>query len=256
MFLESLILKIGFSTVTTGYKYRKTLFQRLLYQVLFRNKKIRISLSCLLRIEEDGKYLLIKNKLRQQNFGPIGGALKYYSTAKQFLDSIEFEADDRHSKIENKKLKRDLRGFIEAKHLFKLIEWFEKGIDRENNCLHRELKEELVEIKSDNLLNKLNTPEFCLIRKIHEKPHKVPGKSFLQFRIFRIEEFSLDYINESKIIDEFRIEEIVNDDLIWVTSDEIRTGIDKFGNQLGSHCNYLLAGKKILPEDRPWTLKN
>lgn len=216
---------------------------------------MRVSFSVLLKIEYQGKYLLIRNRLRPQNFGPIGGALKYSISAKPFLDSIDFEPDDIHSKIENKKLKRDLRGFIEAKNLFKIMDWYEKGMNRENNCLHRELKEELQEINMEQLLANLNTPEFLLIRKIYEKPHKVPGKSFLQFRILRIEEFSQDYLNDSKILEEFARVELESSDLIWVTSDEIRVGIDSQGNQLGAHCNYLLTGKKILHEDRPWTPK-
>ncbi len=253
--LESILIKIGISGVQIGYKYRKNILQRILYGVFKKNKKIRISLSALLRIKNEDKYLLIRNKLRPELFGPIGGSLKYYSQAKTFLDKLEFEADNFSKYVDSSKLKRDLRGFIPAKNLFKFIAWFETRIEREENCLHRELKEELLEIKEDKIIQRLNTPEFSLIRQINERPHKIAGKTFLQFRIIRIDEFSDDYANESKIIEQFIEAEKNNSDLIWVTSDEIKQGRDLNGNHIGSHCIYLLSEKKELQEDRPWTLK-
>lgn len=226
-----------------------------MYQIFQRNKKIRVSFSCLLKIQNEDKYLLIKNQLRPQQYGPIGGALKYCSTAKSFFNSIGFEADTLSVSKKRHKLIRDLRGFIPAKNLFKLIDWFEKKTDREETCLHRELKEELTEISASDLLKDINTPEFSLVRQIIEPPHKVPGKSFLQFRIFRVDEFSSDYLLDSHFIDILDETSKTNNNLIWVTSDEIKQGIDNRENIIGSHSNYLISDEKELQEDRPWTTK-
>jgi hypothetical protein len=255
MIVEHILTRLGMQAVYSGYKYRKTLLQRLFYQVLQRNKTIRISISCLLKIQKDGKYLLIRNIQRPEQFRPFGGVTKYYTSASSFLNQIAFEGDRSNNKDNNSKLERDLRGFIKAKYLFEFIDWFEKKFDREESCLVREFKEELEEINAGDILNNLRPLEFSLVRQINEIPHKVAGKSFLQFRIIKVEEFSANFLSQTDIINRLNLISIQNNDLIWVTSDEINQGVDIKGNIIGSHSCYLLGDRREIKEDRPWTGK-
>ena len=55
------------------------------------NVDIRISFSCLLRISEGGRYLLVRNLHRPELFGPFGGVFKHYDRAKEELDRFEFK---------------------------------------------------------------------------------------------------------------------------------------------------------------------
>jgi hypothetical protein len=251
--LISMTGKTVISATANTYKYRKTLYQRLLYQVFFRNKIIRISCASLLKIEDENKFLLIRNRLRPNFYCPIGGALRYSSSATSFLKEIDFQHDGSHSQINAEKLKRDLRGFIPAKNLFKFIEWYAKSKDREENSLHREIAEEFTEIRLGRLLKYTKGIEFNFLKEITEIPHSVSGKKFLQFRILRIYELSSDFTDLNLLMKNIKIEN--NPNLIWVTSDEIEQGRDDNHNLIGSNSSYLISNKKILKEDVAWTTK-
>ncbi|WP_271783183.1 hypothetical protein [Aquimarina algiphila] len=242
------------STVSGAYKYRKTLYQRLLYQVIFRNKSIRISCATLLKINDNNRDLLIKNKLRPNLFSPIGGAIRYSTSITSFLKEIDFQHDGSHSKVKKDKLKRDLRGFIPAKNLFKFIDWYSTNKDREENSLHREIREELTEIKLGKLLKFTKGIEFNFLKEVTETPHSVSGKDFLQFRILRVYEISSDFEELSVLIDNINNEN--NENLIWVTYDDIHQGRDQSHNLIGSNSSYLISNKKILKEDIAWTDRN
>ena len=252
-FLISLAGKTVYSSLTTTYKYRKTLYQRFLYEGLFRNKEIRVSCASLLKLENESKYLLIKNKLRPNYYSPIGGAIRYSTSAISFLNSIDFQHDGNHSQIKDNKLKRDVRGFISAKNLFKFIDWYSLGKDREENSLYREISEELTEIGLGKLLKHTKEIEFNFLKEITETPKSVSGKKFLQFRILRVYEISSDY----KYLDDLKTAIINenNDSLIWVTFDEISQGRDENHNYIGSNSSYLITNKKILKEDVAWTTR-
>ena len=242
-----------FSAGSTTFKYRKTLYQRLMFQVFFRNKTIRISCASILLLEDNNKFILIKNKLRPNLYSPIGGAIRYSTSSTSFLRSIEFEQDGNHSQVSDNKLKRDLRGFIPAKNLFKFIDWYSKNSDREENSLYREIAEELTEISLGKLLKFTKGIEFNFLKEITETPHSVSGKQFLQFRIIRVYEISSDFKNKDSFINNLKIEE--NKSLIWVNHDEISQGRDEIHNLIGSNSSYLISKKKILNEDIAWTMR-
>jgi len=253
--IEFFLPRLGWQVVKAGYNYRKKFILRLIYQIFKRNATLRLSISCLLKIQKGDKYLLIRNVQRSEQFGPIGGVSKYYLSAQSFLTEIDFEVDSSSSYEKSLKLERDLRGYTKAKNLFKFINWFEKKTDRELNCLDRELKEEFEEILEKGILDNLKSFEFSHIKQIFENPHKVSGKQYLQFRIFDIEQFSQDYIITTNILDRLSVASITNKNLIWVTADEIRLGIDNKGNIIGSHSIYLIDNKRTIKEDRPWAKK-
>jgi hypothetical protein len=245
--------RTAISSSKNAYKYRKTLYQRFLYQVIFRNKIIRISCASLLKIENENKFLLIKNKLRPNLYSPIGGANRYSTSATSFLKEIDFQHDGNHSKVKVDKLKRDLRGFLPAKKLFKFIDWYSKSKDREENSLHREINEEFTEIQLGKILKYTKDVEFNFLKEITEVPHSVSGKNFLQFRILRVYEISSDFEKLNLLIENLKTEN--NPNLIWVSNDEIQQGRDENHNLIGSNTCYLIGDKKILKEDVAWTTR-
>lgn len=122
------------------FKFWKYGFKLKLYEIFKPNLEIRISASYLYRIEIKGKYLLVKNRKRNV-FQPIGGVYKYYESAKNFLNEIEFKPDNK-MQIDDVN-QYDLRIRIKAKYITKFLDWFYSKSDREIDYL-REFKEEVV----------------------------------------------------------------------------------------------------------------
>ena len=125
------------------FKFWKYGFKLKIFEIFKPNLEIRISASYLYRIEIKGKYLLVKNRKRDV-FQPIGGVYKYYDSAKNFLNEIEYKPDDK-IEIDNVS-KQDLRIRIKAKYITKFLDWFYSKIDREIDYL-REFEEETISSK-------------------------------------------------------------------------------------------------------------
>lgn len=253
--IEGIISSILATGITTGFKYREQIYKRLLWNVFNPKQKIRISVASLIRIKTNDKYLIIKNLNRPESFSPIGGVIKYSSTAKTFLNSIQWEDEAHKNSAHKKKLQRDLRGFIESKNLFKFLKWYLSGNDREGNSLHREIKEELQEINLSGILSELNSPQFNQVRVISEGLNSVEGKNFKQFRILSIYEFSGDNKTDEKFSEELIKAVDTNENLLLVSSDEISQGRAHSGEVIGSNSEYLFRNKKNRNEDSSWSSK-
>jgi len=225
------------SGITTGFKYREQLWKRFLWNVLYRNKTIRVSIASIIKIEYKNKVLLIRNINRPELFSPIGGVNKYFSSAKQFLNKIEWEDEVPKKSIDKESLHKDLRGYIPAKHLFSLLKWYLSAKDREENSLYREIKEELNEIGLTNVLLDLEIPQFSLLRRISEGPISINGKSYKQFRLFNIYEFSNEYKISTKFESKLIKKVKTNDNLILVDFDEIIQGRAKSSKLIGSNSD-------------------
>ena len=109
----------------------------------FQRRELRISIAYLMRIEVDGKYLLIKNDRGQNGFQPVGGVYKYfYPEGYMELQQIGVFTDncidiDEHSR-------HDLRCTLDdRKKLSKFLKWFDSGKQREKDPW-REFYEELI----------------------------------------------------------------------------------------------------------------
>lgn len=258
-FLEGIttgiIANVITNSISTGFSRTEQIMKRIRWSLLNRNAKIRVSCACLLKLEIGGKYILIKSKLRKDNYGPIGGAIKYHDSARSFLVSIDYESEIHNEEELKKKINRDLRIYIPAKNLFKFVNWYVTGKDREENCLFREFKEELEEVGLKDLLSKYEIPDFSHIRKVSEGPHRVPGKSYFQFRILTIYELSCNYQDKQNLLNDIMNELDEGQNFIFVDSDEIIQGISSNGYNIGGHTTFLLGNNKSLPEDRPWTRK-
>lgn len=216
------------------------------------NRKIRVSISALLRKKHGNKLLLIKNINRPDSYGPIGGAYKYYNGATGVFRQLEFEPQQGQNKY--KALDKDIRGFLPYKNLVKFIKWFEGETDRELDCMQRELQEEPIEINKKDAYDKLKNPKFKIIRKVHDGPYKVHGYDYWQYSIFHIFEFVPDYL-ESVNAEEILFQEANGcESLIYVTEDDIKKGRAENGLSIGSHCSFLLGASRIGRYDSPYRI--
>lgn len=121
---------------------------------------------------------------RVQRYQPVGGVLKFYSSAKSQLENFGLEADNLYAPDTINK--DDLRITIKGSRFANFLQWYETGRDRET-CPWREFHEELIHPgyldgsifphTSFNFLRRhttgvnisphTGTPE-CLIAEIHE----------------------------------------------------------------------------------------
>lgn len=120
--------------------------------------EIRFSISALVRIEGDGKFLLTKGN-RIDQFQPIGGVLKTFSTAHEKLGNLGVKAD---SKIPiDQDSRDDLRVFVPRRSIEAFVQWYLEGRGRETSPW-REFSEELVETEVLSTEN-FQTPAFDYI---------------------------------------------------------------------------------------------
>ncbi len=66
---------------------------RFLTQTKYRKELVRLSISYLFKIEIDGKFLLIKNKNRIDQFQPVGGVYKYYNEVTSEFEKLKVTSD-------------------------------------------------------------------------------------------------------------------------------------------------------------------
>jgi len=228
---------------------RRTLWL-LRFLIYRRELEIRFSFAAIVRIEKDNRYVLLRNRHRREIFGPLGGVSKYYNTAVAELDKLEVRPQ---FSVNDQIMRNDLRGFLPAKHLSSLINWFEHTDERENahECIKREILEELIEIDAPSDLVLSQEAKFQKIRSIYEGPHPVPHKSYLQFRIIEVYHFS----NDNHFTDELiRISPNIPD-ILWTDADAIRHGRTSSGFAISNHSEYLFSKIAQRPEHPPLVLK-
>lgn len=112
----------------------------------YRNKKIRFSLSYLIRIRipNTDRYLLVPNRRIGNQLQPVGGVYKRYGDDKLF-ESWNYQSDSKENGLGTDFWsEQDLRFRITGKHTIKAIKWFEEGKEREVS-IDREFYEELIQ---------------------------------------------------------------------------------------------------------------
>ena len=196
------------------------------------------------------KILLIRNEYRPEQFAPIGGVFKYFSSAKELLNRLYFKAEVRSGNIPD--LKHDLRGFIPGKSLPEFIRWFMSGKQREVEPLTRELIEGLNEIGLDAKPFMDEPFKFELVRPIYEGPRSVPGVAYMQFRFMQIYQFSPDCKSGQKLMTVLFDEVAHNHNLISATGEEIRKRRASTGERIGEHSCYLVGDEKTCAEPAPF----
>jgi hypothetical protein len=219
------------------------------YKIVRPNAEIRVSFSALLRILGGGRYVLIRNLHRPEVFAPIGGVFKFYGGARGNLDSLLFRPEDVGPLHD---MRNDLRGFLPRKNLGKIIAWFDRHEEREGptECLGRELKEELREIG-------LNLPvpshfEVRKVRSVEEGPEKVPGRGYMQFRIFEVYDVEATTAECLQFFETLTRLSEKHNDLILADSSDVVSGRCNDGRVIGHHTAYLCGKKRLRPDVAPF----
>jgi hypothetical protein len=155
---------------------------------------VRVSMSALLRVKEDDRYVLFHSSYRPGSYGPPGGVVKAFPEAWRFLDRIGFR-EHRHQERADV-MRADLRGFLRGAELGAFLRWYGRNVDRESarECLRRELTEELREIGEEFLAPLAEKASFTHVRTVLERPAKVPGQAYRQVRRFEV--YDLDRADE------------------------------------------------------------
>lgn len=205
--------------------------------VLRGTRRLRVSMSALLKIEADDRYLLIRQgPHRPFELGPIGGVYKKLGSG------VPTKLDFRHRRSDDPDrdgdLSNDLRGTIPAYRLPAFLKWFESRRGRESDALHRELAEELLnDIGLDALPPGLVPLQTEFLYKVEEGPLAVRDDVpvYRRHEIYRLHG------------DIGRLLELAHQggDLRLVSSDEIRRGQTNDRTPIGDHTAYLLGQKRL-----------
>lgn len=152
-------------------------------QVVYGNKEVRLSISYLFRIKVQDKYLLVKNRKRNQ-YQLVGGAYKTLPGAEKIFRKYKVNPD-RLFETEHGIAKNDLRFTLPGKYVLAIIKWFHSREDREISQW-REFCEELL---STNILDKqeFRYVDYRYVTSLQtpmQKAKKLPNQEILIYEIF------------------------------------------------------------------------
>lgn len=241
-FHKELLVPIAFAGITSPIlgiyeiftAYGKDFLTAIKCSVFIPNKKVYVSLSYLLRIKLDGseKYLLVRGSKIDQ-FQPVGGVYKLVGN-KSIIK--EWEAEPKS----DKKNQKDLRFFVKAKYLPKIIKWFKSGKDREVG-IWREFFEELVETKivSKKNFSTINAEQIKTVDKILIKENRFKDETYhaLIYNIYSVELNN----KQTKELEKLMASNSITKDYAFVTRDEIEK--ECFNNsktRIGQHTKYII----------------
>jgi hypothetical protein len=207
----------------------------------FREKKIRLTLAYLYKIEEKGKYLLVKSRHISNTYQPVGGVYKYYNPeAKKELACMGAIPDDNIDCDDISECDLRLK-LLNRNKLGTFLQWFLKGERREIDPW-REFYEELVATQI------LPVKEFSYIH------YELVGQHFEPIHYdehFGVDTFKYADIFIPKFVTHRQIEEIKklysigSNEYIWVTQEEIMHGKNKNGQLIANHT-YKIFHTKFL----------
>lgn len=125
----------------------------------FKDMDIRFSISGLykIKIPNSNKYLLVTNRRVKDQLQPVGGVYKRYGDDSLF-NQWGFKPDNSKNGLDvDAKSSNDMRFMIKGKFVIDVMNWFEKGLERELEP-RREFREELLEtgILDPNIFNHIN----------------------------------------------------------------------------------------------------
>lgn len=242
--VQSTIFKIALGLVIASaielivfiYENKKR-WQLLVTKIWKYNQPVRITVAYLFRIEDNGKYMLIKRHKKDfEGFQPVGGAYKYFKEEnRELFNSLGIIPDNnvpRDSDTEN-----DLRITInQRKKLVEFFKWFNSRKNREIDPW-REFCEELIE---PGLLpaEHFRHIKYAYICGHQEGILKTDDYPIDQFRHADIFELRLETDAQKKAIKDL----ITNESIAFVTAEEIKKGATNSGARILPHTF------KILPK--------
>lgn len=212
-----------------------------------RHRRLRVSFSALLHLRWTDQYVLLKMARRPEGFGPFGGVYKIFNAASAELGELGFTPQETH-RI------GDLRGFILAKDLLRMLAWFSRGQNREaaGDCLRREIKEELAELDLNALVAMVDGLRFTSMRVVHEGPKPVSGFDYLQIRQFDVLDIPHDEGSNALFCENVVTAAANHPGLLMASADEIRRGRSR-GKLIGSQAQYLFSAKSVRPDLPPFS---
>jgi hypothetical protein len=242
--VSSVIASILVFVGSVAWRNRK--HRSMLSIILFPRGTVRVSVAVLLRIRVDENYVLFHTPRTPSTYGPLGGVVKFTSSARHALDGMKFR--DEHQAANRASALNDLRGFIPAGTVGKFLRWLDTGVDREPavECLRRELREELGEIGHPDLVEHVTALEFRQVRAVHEGPQEVPGKGYRQIRYVEVYELVTTNAAALKLTERLTAagRSAIDPNVLLADGDEITNGRhdDKI---LGAQSCYLIRDKKL-----------
>lgn len=201
------------------------------------NLPVRVTVAYLFRIEFNGKYMLIKrHKNDFVGYQPVGGAYKYFKEEnREIFDNLGILACNHVPRDED--TENDLRIVIsKRKKLSAFFKWFESRKNREIDPW-REFYEELIEpgLLPENLFKHI---KYAYVGKHEEGVIKTEDYPIEQFRYADVFELRLETDAQKEAIKSL----VNNDDIAFVTAEEIRKGNTNDGIRILPHTF------KILPK--------
>lgn len=210
---------------------------------------IRVSFAAILRIKADDRYVLLETLNRPGAFSPPGGVFKYFWPAVRLLEDMGFHEDRIDAFAE--RMQFDLRGILPAAARREFCRWFASRAYREDTdeCLRRELAEELTECGLDQLVPCTQGLVFSPLRTVSVGPHQVPGQHHRQLRRIEV----CDLVISDPAAQRVR-EELVRaghhdafPSVIAVTAADIKYGRSKAA-LITAQAAYLIGSKPLLPD--------
>jgi hypothetical protein len=220
---------------------RRALRTALSHSVVFRSRRLRVSMSQLLSLKIDDRFLLISNVRRPERLAPIGGVVRYFPSEVQTLEGkIGFKHE-----LKKQGERYDLRGYLAGRNFVHFLRWYASGAGREQYAVAREIEEEFTEIGIPQISDYVKRPEFIRERIVHEGPAKITNRDYWQYRYFEIFKLREECDASSRLADFIRSKARRNPKLALVTTDEIRNGRFKDGRIIGDSSGYLFSDSAV-----------
>lgn len=233
------VAKAGVASGFAQLQKRRRLFGMSLWRP---GGKARVSVSALLRIQRsDGRFAVIRNLHRPEDYSAIGGVFKYRPRSGALeLDPFEFMPENR---LPGEDVTNDVRGYTKRKHVAGILNWTAtegSAVEHYADCLRREIREELTE--EFDILPK----DFPIDRLVFKPSHEYLKIShwvqeltpLTQAQLFRI--YDLDGGEEAH---EFfkQISSRGGDDILWVSRPDILAGRCSERNKpIGAPCELFI----------------
>ncbi|MBB5705013.1 hypothetical protein FHR21_000338 [Sphingopyxis panaciterrulae] len=204
--------------------------------------KARISVSALLRIQrDDGCFAVIKNLHRPEDYSAIGGVYKCHPKSGPLeLDAFGFIPENR---MQGEDVTNDVRGYTRRKFIGKILKWSaeeQSAIERGEECLRREIREELAE--ETTILPKDFPFDLLRFKYSHQYLKLSSWEQDLapltQAQLFRV--YDLHGTREAFALFE-QISSIPGDEILWVSRNDILDGRCSVHNKpIGAPCELFI----------------